>query len=455
MKSVLIFGAGRSTPALIQFLSRESRQQWKLTVADQDIKLAREQTQCLSNTEAVALNILDKTAREEIVAGADLVLSMLPAHLHPLALESCIKYKKHLITPSYQSSEMKALEQEINRAGILVLNEMGLDPGIDHISAMHAIADIKANGSKLTGFESFTGGLMAPGFDDNPWQYKFTWNPRNVVLAGQGGAVRFLHNGKHKYIPYNRVFRRTERIDIEGHGSFEGYANRDSLQYIDKYNLHGISTIYRGTLRRPGFCRAWNLLVELGATDDSYIMEGSENMTYRGFINSFLPFNPTDSVELKLMHYLKIDQDSGLMEKLQWLNLFSNKIVGIKDATPAMVLEHILKQKWSMAQEDKDMVVMWHKFYYHRSQDEAFQQTNALVVLGEDAGHTAMAKTVGLTMGAAAKLVLQGIINVRGLCLPVSEAIYKPVLRELEKHGITFKQQIIPQQTQYGNQPVF
>ncbi len=456
MKTILTVGAGRSTPVLIQYLTKVvQQQQWKLIVADQDKSLVEERLNTLPGIEKAVLNVLDKESRDNLISGSDIVLSMLPARFHPLILESCIKYKKDLITPSYLSSEMKALKPEINRAGILVLNEMGLDPGIDHMSAMRALEAIKNKGYQLTGFESFTGGLMAPGYDNDPWQYKLSWNPRNVVLAGQGGAVRFLHNGKFKYIPYNRVFRRTERIDIEGHGSFEGYANRDSLKYLDKYNLEGISTIYRGTLRRPGFCRAWDLFVQLGATDDSYIMEGSENMTCREFINSFLPFNPTDSVELKLMHYLKIDQDSGLMEKLQWLDIFSDKVVGLKDATPARILEHILKQKWTMAPDDKDMVVMWHKFFYHNDEKEAFQQTSALVVIGDDRGHTAMAKTVGLPMGIAAEMVLQGRINVTGLHLPVLENIYQPVLQELEKHQISFKEKIIPQTNYHENQPVF
>ncbi len=456
MKSILVIGSGRSSPSLIKYLENESeRHDWEVIVADSEITQARKYTAGYKNCTVRTLDINNESERKALIVRSDLVLSMLPAQYHPLVLSGCLKFKKDLITPSYESEKMKEKKGEIKSKGILVLNEMGLDPGIDHMSAMKAIDGIHSEGFHLTAFESFTGGLMAPGYDENPWQYKFTWNPRNVVLAGQGGAVRFLHNGTYKYIPYTKVFRRTEKIEIEGYGTFEGYANRDSLDYLDKYGLHGLSTIYRGTLRRPGFCRAWDLFVQLGLTDDTYIVEDSENMTFREFINSFLPFNPTDSVELKLMQYLKIDQDSGLMEKLQSLNLFSNEKIGLKNATPAKILEYILKQSWTMKPNDKDMIVMWHRFFYRNQKEKRFQKTSSLVVLGEDSEHTAMAKAVGLPMGIAAKLVLNNSIKLKGLHLPVVREIYEPVLRELQHFGVTFNEKTIPQSDHYENQPVF
>ncbi len=227
---------------------------------------------------------------------------------------------------------------------------------------MKVLDEIRDQGGKMLVFESFTGGLVAPESDNNPWNYKFTWNPRNVVLAGQGSAAKFYQEGRYKYIPYNKLFRRTETIEIEGYGKFEGYANRDSLGYREVYRLNEIPTIYRGTLRRPGYCRAWDAFVQLGATDDSYVLEGSEDMTYRQFINSFLPYNPNDSVELKLKHYLRLWDDSPIFEKLEWLGIFSEKKVGLKDATPAQILQKILEEKWSLDPDDKDMLVMWHKF---------------------------------------------------------------------------------------------
>ena len=455
-KTILVLGSGRSAPSLIRYLIEVSSQRdWKIIVADQHVEAAKMYVRDSPNCSCLALDINDETKRDELVGSADLVLSMLPVRFHLLVLDSCLRHKIDLITPSYQSKEMAAKKEEIEQAGILVLNEMGLDPGIDHMSAMQIIDQLRNEGHTLTAFESFTGGLMAPGFDENPWQYKFTWNPRNVVLAGQGGAVRFLHNGRHKYIPYTKVFRRTERIEIDDFGTFEGYANRDSLDYLDKYGLDGLSTIYRGTLRRPGFCRAWDLFVQLGVTDDSFVVEGSEHMTHRQFINSFLRYNPTDSVELKLMQYLKIDQDSGLMEKLQSLNIFSDEVIGLKDATPAKILEHILKKQWTMQPDDRDMIVMWHKFYYKSNGGQVFQKTSSLVAFGDGATETAMAKTVGLPMGIAAKLVLEQKIKTKGLLLPVKQEIYDPVLSELTQYGIDFKEKTIRKDDHDENQPVF
>jgi saccharopine dehydrogenase-like NADP-dependent oxidoreductase len=456
LKNVRIFGSGQSAPTLIQYLATCCRDlDLKITIADKQRVRADKYMAGLHNCDFLKTDITDETQRNQLVEQADVVLSMVPAQFHPLVLKSCLKHKKTLLTPSYESIEMKQLSSEIDDAGIFVLNEMGLDPGIDHMSAMKVIDEIKEAGNEISAFESFTGGLMAPGFDSNPWQYKFTWNPRNVVLAGQGGTVRFLHNGRHKFIPYGKLFRRTERIEIEGFGKFEGYANRDSLSYIEKYGLDDISTIYRGTLRRTGFCKAWDLLVQLGVTDDSFVVEAAESMTHREFINSFLPYNPHDSVELKLMYYLRIDQDSELMEILESIGLFSEDIIGLSDATPAMILEHILKKVWTMEPEDKDMIVMWHKFFYETKTGRSFQKTSSLVAIGEGADHTAMARTVGLPMGIAAKLILQNRIKLTGLHLPVRREIYLPVLKELEQSGIVFKEHLIEKQDNDENKPVF
>ena len=440
MKIILIFGAGRSSHTLIQYLTEHARQfGWKIIVADSGEKYAGKNT----DVHYRQVNVTDEPARDREVSEADLVISMLPARFHPLVAQSCVKFSRNLFTASYESKELKTFEDEVNKKGLFFLNECGLDPGLDHMSAMKLIDRIKTDGHDLQSFESFTGGLVAPESDDNPWHYKFSWNPRNVVLAGQDGPAKFIQNGKYKYIPYNRLFRRTELIEIENYGLFEGYANRDSLKYIEKYNLQGISTIFRGTFRRPGFCRAWNVFVQLGATDDSYIMENSENMTNREFINSFLYYHPTDSVELKLYHYMHIDQDSDIIQKLKWLGIFSNTKIGLKQATPAQIMEHILKPKWQLQPGDKDMVVMWHKFVY-RDKDSGIPMnlTSSLAVTGDNDIHTAMAKTVGLPLAVAVKLFLTGKIKLTGMHIPTDRLIYKPVLAELEKHGIVFREKL-------------
>ena len=222
-------------------------------------------------------------------------------------------------------------------------------------------------------------------------------------------------------------------------GEFEGYANRDSLSYREVYGLEDVKTIYRGTLRKPGFSKSWNIFVHLGMTDDSYIMEDSETMTNREFTNSFLPFSLTDSVELKLRASLKLDQDNRLMKKLEWLGLFEDTVVGLKNATPAQMLQHILENKWTMQPNDKDMIVMWHKIGFVKN-GKKFVTESSMVVKGDDQENTAMAKTVGLPLGIATRMILNGKITQKGVVIPITENIYFPVLQELEKNGISFNE---------------
>ncbi|MCK5920894.1 MAG: hypothetical protein KAG66_08125, partial [Methylococcales bacterium] len=338
------------------------------------------------------------------------------------------------MTASYVPDDIRTMSAAAHEKGILILMECGLDPGIDHMSGMRVIHQIREAGGKLTGFETFTGGLLAPGKEENPWEYKFTWNPRNVVLAGQGG-VKFIQENAYKYIPYHRLFRRTEVIYIPGQGYFEGYANRDSLKYLDVYGLRGIRTLFRGTLRHSSFCKAWNVFVQLGATDDTYEMENVSSMTHISFINSFLAYNPTDSVELKLAHYLKMETEGDIMYKLKWLGMLDNELVGLTEGTPAQILEHILKKKWTVTEEDKDMIVMWHKFDFEKD-GKLYKTTSHMVTIGEDGTNTGMAKTVGLPLGIAARMVLEGKITSTGVQIPITPDIYNPILDELEKTGI-------------------
>jgi saccharopine dehydrogenase-like NADP-dependent oxidoreductase len=440
MKKILIFGAGRSSSSLIKYLlDLVDSENWFITVLDSDLQSAKNKVGNHPKSACYAIDASDRDVRMKFIKDTDIVISMLPAFLHIKILKDAIDCGVHVITPSYVTDEIKSLDQEAKRKGVVVLNEMGLDPGIDHMSAKKVIDDITKKGGELTGFESFTGGLVAPESDDNPWNYKFTWNPRNVVLAGQGGAAKFIQEGKYKYIPYNKLFRRTELIDIDGYGKFEGYANRDSLRYRSIYGLENIPTMFRGTLRKIGFCRAWNVFVQLGLTDDSYTIEGSEKMTNRDFINSFLAFNTSDSVELKLRYYLGIEQDDYIWEKLVWLGIFDDKAIGLKNATPAQMLQKILENKWSLSSNDKDMIVMWHKFNFTLN-ESPIEVRSHMAYIGKNSQYTAMSDTVGIPMGIAAKMLLNDKIKSRGVLLPIYEDIYLPILKELEKHGITFKE---------------
>ncbi|MEZ4854253.1 saccharopine dehydrogenase family protein [Flavobacterium sp.] len=441
MRKILVIGAGRSASSLIQYLLDKSEtEKLHITIGDLSEELAKKKVNNHKNARAIAFDIFNETQRHEEINNANVVISMLPAHLHIQVAKDCITFGKSMVTASYISKEMQELDIQAKEKGVVLMNEIGLDPGIDHMSAMKVIDEIRDKGGKIILFESFCGGLVAPESDTNLWNYKFTWNPRNVVLAGQGGAAKFIQEGTYKYIPYNKLFRRTEFLEVEGYGRFEAYANRDSLKYQNVYGLANALTVYRGTIRRVGFSRAWDILVQLGMTDDSYVMEDSENMSYRDFTNSFLPYHPTDTVEIKLRHIQKIDQDDVIWDKLVELNLFNaHKKVGLKNATPAQILEKILSECWQLQPEDKDMIVMYHKIGYELNHDKR-QIDATMVCIGDDQTYTAMAKTVGLPVAIAALKILNNEIKTPGVQLPISKEVYEPILKELEEFGITFKE---------------
>jgi saccharopine dehydrogenase-like NADP-dependent oxidoreductase len=445
MRTILIIGAGRSASSLIKYLlNKAETERLHLMIADLSLELAQKKTNNHPNATPIQLDIANIEERQQQIQKADIVISMLPAHLHVEIAEDCLIFKKHMVTASYISPKMQELDAQAKEIGLVFMNEIGLDPGIDHMSAMKVIDEIREKGGKMIQFESFCGGLVAPESDTNLWNYKFSWSPRNVVLAGQGGVSKFIQEGKYKYIPYNKLFRRTEFLEVEGFGRFEGYANRDSLKYRSIYGLDNILTMYRGTLRRVGFSKAWDMLVQLGMTDDGYTMENSENMSYRDFTNSFLAYHPTDSVELKLRHYLKIDQDDVIWDKFMELDLFaSSKKIELKNATPAQILEKILAEKWALQPNDKDMIVMYHKFGYELNGQQK-QIDSTMVCLGEDQTYTAMAKTVGLPVAMATLQILNGNIKTPGVQLPIKKEVYEPILNELETFGVIFIEKEVP-----------
>lgn len=445
MRNILIIGAGRSASSLIKYLLEKSTQEnLHITIGDLSLELAQRKTNNHPNAKPIALDINNVEQRQSEIQKADIVISMLPAHMHIDVAKDCVKFKKNMVTASYISDAMQALDEEVKANSLVFMNEIGLDPGIDHMSAMKVIDEIRSKGGKMILFESFCGGLVAPESDTNLWNYKFTWAPRNVVLAGQGGAAKFIQEGKYKYIPYHKLFRRTEFLEIEGYGKFEGYANRDSLKYRSVYGLDDILTLYRGTIRRVGYSKAWNMFVQLGMTDDTYPMENSETMTYRDFINSFLPYSPTDSVEMKTRLQLGIEQDDIMWDKLLELDLFNpTKIVGLKNASPAQILEHILNDSWTLQPEDKDMIVMYHKFGYEIN-GEKKQIDSKMVCIGDDQTYTAMAKTVGLPVAMATIQILNKKITTPGVQLPINKEVYEPILKELEEFGVIFKETEMP-----------
>jgi len=437
MQHILILGAGLSSSTLIKYLLDLSQEnKWHVTLGDINEELALQKIDNHPNGRGMKFNVMDEGLRGKLIDAADIVISMLPARMHFPVAKNCVRSRKPLLTASYVSEDIRGLDAEARKQGVLLLNEMGVDPGIDHMSAMRIIHRIRNMGGKINVFESNTGGLVAPTYDNNPWRYKFTWNPRNVVLAGQAGA-RFLHNGKFKYIPYHKLFQRYEILRILDLGKFEAYPNRDSLTYQEDYQLHDLSTMFRGTIRRVGFCDAWNALVQLGATDDSYEVEFPGEMTYRDFTNSFLAYNIVDPVETKLARYLDIDPNGDIMQKLAWLGLFERRKARIQDQTPAKILQHLLEEKLKLEPADRDMIVMQHQFEYILDGRKE-RIVSSMAYKGEDIVNTAMSIAVGLPVGIATKLILQGNIKLTGVHIPIHEEIYEPVLNELEKFGIRF-----------------
>lgn len=433
MKHILLLGAGKSTTVLIDYLKNISvTHQWKVTVADFDFSVVQSKVSEHPFVKAEQLNILDEEARKVLIESADIVISMLPPALHYLVAKDCIQYKKHLLTASYVDDEIRKEELKIKNSNILFLYEMGLDPGIDHMSAMHLINQIKNKGGRISSFKSHCGGLISPESDNNPWRYKISWNPRNVVLAGKAGAI-FKERNIIKTIPYEQLFSNCKDIEIDGLGKLSYYPNRDSLSYIPVYGLEEADTFVRTTLRYPAFCEGWKQVVDWKLTDEGK-MYNTTDLSIAGFFKQYFEKN-------NLANALDLIQSNKLVKaQFEYLglnddNLFINK--GL--CSSAVILQFLLETKLALHSSDKDLIVMLHEINY--SVDGHLSNSHSLLVIkGENQLHTAMAKSVGLPLGIAAQLILEGKIKETGLHIPIIASLYEPVLNELKKQGIEFKE---------------
>ncbi|MGZ3884743.1 MAG: saccharopine dehydrogenase C-terminal domain-containing protein [Bacteroidia bacterium] len=449
MTKILIIGAGRSTSSLIDYLlKRAGQNNWQVTVSDVSLELAQSKTKGFENATAVSFDVADAAARESIISAHDMIISMLPAFMHADVARDCVRFGKHMATASYVSADMKELNADAGKKGLLLLNECGLDPGIDHASAMKIIDEVHAQGGEISSFKSFCGGLVAPESNDNPWGYKFSWNPRNVVLAGQGTA-QYYEDGHLKFIPYSRLFTQTDSVEVKGHGTYDAYANRDSISYKEPYGLKNIKTLLRGTLRETGYCKAWNVFVKLGLTDDTYKIKNASSLTYSALLNAYLPTG-LQSTRDKLKQFMGNEADQAVFEKLDYLEIFGDKKIKRDEGTPAQLLQDLLEEKWVLKPGDKDLIVMQHQFEYvlpgalHKEQENnavAKKLNSSLVVTGDDEVHTAMAKTVGLPLAITVKNFLTGKFRLSGVQIPTVKVIYEPLLTELEEHGIRFTEE--------------
>lgn len=438
MKKILIIGAGRSSTILIEYLLKQSEKyNWKITVTDNNLSLAQSKINQHPNGSAEELDVFDIPKRQQLIKDHDFVISMLPASMHPEVAEDCIRFGKSMATASYVSDTMKSLDKVAKEKNIVLFNELGLDPGIDHASAMKIIDQIHQQGGKIITFHSYCGGLVAPESNDNPWGYKISWNPRNVVMAGNGTA-EFLANGKTKLLPYQRLFEEHQTIKIDNY-TFDAYANRNSIQYIDAYKIPEVKNILRGTLRYEGFCKAWNVIVNLGLTDDSIFLDNLNSMTYNEWIELFLPESNLSTKE-KLKNIFQHRIDDKVFEKLEYLKFFSNeKIKNPSKGTSAMILQAVMEERLQLKKEDKDWTVMYHYFEYELNGKQYIIESY-FEDKGIDNNHTSMAKTVGLPLGITVKNYLLGKLHLSGVQIPVIPEIYLPLLDELCDFGIKFKE---------------
>ncbi len=435
-KHILLIGAGKSSPYLIDYLLKEAiHKNYLFTIIDRLLPTWLTENPLIYHATTLVIDVADAAARKPFIQQADVVISMLPAFMHPIVAQDCLEYGKHFFTASYISEELKELEPVLQQKGLFFLQECGLDPGLDHLSAMKIIDELHAKNAVITSFTSYCGGLVAPEYIDNPFGYKFSWNPRNVITAGKNTAT-YLQNNRLRYVPYHQLFKNAVPITVVDYGNYEGYPNRDSLNYQKIYGLHKVETMIRGTIRADGYCEAWNIFVQMGLTDESVVLENANQYTYKEWLQCFLPikFTEADFLE-KLKQYYQISPTTW--QKIESTGLVSDTPITLTKGTPADILQELLERKWKLKDTDKDLIVLVHHFEY-TIENVLYKTESTLVLKGENAIYTAMAKTVGLPLAIAVDLFLQGTWHdKKGLFLPIEKAIYIPILQELAKQGIS------------------
>lgn len=441
MKHILVFGAGLVARPLVHYLLHQAN--CRVTVASRTLSKARSLVGDHPQGKAVAFDITkDGAGLDDLVAGADLAVSLLPYIYHVQVAKRCIAHKKHLVTTSYVSDEMRALDKEAQEAGVTLLNEIGLDPGIDHMSAKRIINMVHKAGGEIKSFRSYCGGLPAPEANDNPLGYKFSWSPRGVVLAGRNDA-RYKEYGHIVEVPNARLFATHYLTWVEGLGDFEAYPNRNSLPYIELYGIQETDTMYRGTLRNVGWCDVMQKLNELGyfSLEERTDLSGK---TFRQVMAELVGKKDTPDLKSDLAAHLNLAPNCGVMMTLEWLGLLDDAPVPDKGTTLLDVLAERMLVKMSYREQERDMVILVHEFIavYPPSPEGKRKEriTSTLIAFGTPGGDSAMARTVGLPAAIGARMILEGKITLTGVHIPVLPEIYEPVLEELERLGITCKE---------------
>lgn len=431
-QTILIIGAGKSATVLIQYLQQKAvENDWFILLADGDEAVAKNKWNNAPNGTALGIDIENELDRQNLVQKADIVVSMMPAQLHFLVAKDCLAFGKPLFTASYVDDNMRSIAAEIESKQLLFLCEMGLDPGIDHMSAMAIIDKIHEKGGKITSFKSHCGGLVAPESDDNPWHYKISWNPKNIILAGKAGAI-YLEDGATVTKNYTGIFDQTPMLNLPGIGHLTYYPNRNSLSYIDTYHLHGVQDFVRTTLRYPAFCTGWNAIVQLHLTDET-VINLAPNTTVQNWFETHIQLNGLEQI------LVKFTQDPAIKNQLEFIGLYESTIIPTQFNTNASILQWLLEIKWKLKTTDKDLVVMLHEIEYSIGTRQ-FKLDSSMVLTGKDAINTAMATTVGLPLAMGVCAYLKGEIQMTGLHIPIDARIYQPILKSLTEEGIVFEE---------------
>ena len=431
-QTILIIGAGKSATVLIQYLQQKAvENDWYILLADGDETTAKNKWNNAPNGIALGVNIENEIDRQNLVQKADIVVSMLPAQLHFLVAKDCLHFEKPLFTASYVDDNMRSIAAEIASKKLLFLCEMGLDPGIDHMSAMAIIDEIHEKGGKITSFKSHCGGLVAPESDNNPWHYKISWNPRNIILAGKAGAI-YLEKGTTVTKEYPEIFDQAPVVELPEIGHLAYYPNRNSLSYIDTYQLHDVKNFVRTTLRYPAFCTGWNAIVQLHLTDES-VIDLAPNTTIKNWFEGHIQQHGLEEV-LK-----QFNQDPTIQEQLKFIGLYDAISIPAHFNSNASILQWLLEDRWKLAANDKDLVVMLHEIEYSIG-NRKYKLDSSMVLKGEDAVNTAMATTVGLPLAMGVCAYLKGAIQMTGLHIPIDARIYQPILTSLAEEGIIFEE---------------